>query len=76
MPQRVIAALEFNLKLHCGKPDFQFGLRKNEFVGRRAAFALSGRVASRGGDDPRVGGQVGRAAVVGRVALVVLSSNC
>ena len=26
VPQRLNAALEFNLNLHCGKPDFQFGL--------------------------------------------------
>jgi hypothetical protein len=38
--------------------------------------ALLGRVAPRGVDDPFAWGKVGRASVVGRVAFVVLSSNC
>jgi hypothetical protein len=41
-----------------------------------AALASCGRVAPRGGGDTNLGGQVGRAPVVGRVALIVLSSNC
>ncbi len=76
VPQRVNAALEFNLKLHRGNRNVQLEWGKNGFVGRRAALALSGRVASRGDDDPRVSGQVGRATVCGRVGLIVLSSNC
>jgi hypothetical protein len=37
---------------------------------------LLGRVAPRGDDDPFAWGKGGRASVVGRVAFVVLSSNC
>ncbi len=67
VPQPLNAALEFNLKLHRGKPNVQLAWGKNGFVGRRATSALSGRIAPRGGGDTTLCGQVGRAAVGGRV---------